>query len=143
METLVVYAEPIENFVKLPSLISAFSCGFGNPYDDGYEFHDVPESVAKKAKDGYVIEATGKSMEPVITEGDKLLIDHDLQPQKGDIIVAHLNGDFLIKTYKPVNGQTILLSQNMDYDPIVVNPEDNFQVLGVVIYNLKKINGRS
>jgi len=82
-------------------------------------------------------------MEPVIIEGDKLLIDHDLQPQKGDIIVAYLNGDFLIKTYKPVNGQTILLSQNMDYDPIVVNPEDNFQVLGVVIYNLKKINGRS
>lgn len=82
-------------------------------------------------------------MEPVITEGDKLLIDHNLQPKNGDIIVAYLNGDFLIKIYKPVNDQIILLSQNMDYDPILVNPDDNFQILGVVIYNLKKINGRN
>lgn len=139
METRIISAEPIIKFIKIPSLISAYSCGFGNPYDDGYDFYEIPESSAKKAKSAYVIEATGNSLEPSIKPGDKLLVDHDKEPKSGDIIVVHYNGEFLVKHFKPVNGTILLVSENMDFDPIIVNDNDQFQILGVVVNKINSL----
>lgn len=139
METRIISIEPINKFIKIPSLISAYSCGFGNPVDDGYDYFEIPESIADKAKSAYVVEATGNSMEPSIKAGDKLLVDHDKEPKHGDIIVVHYNGEFLIKHFKPVNGTILLVSENMDYDPIIVNDNDEFKILGIIVNKINSV----
>lgn len=120
--------------VKVPSLVHAFPCGAGSPADiDSHDYFDLPFQFVSGISKPYVIEARGDSMVPKIQDGDKLVIDHNAQAQSGDIVVAHLNGNFLVKSLNIQNGNYELCSLNTaKYKPIAINMNDDFLILGVV-----------
>ena len=117
----------------IPSIIHAFPCGRGNPVEHGgNEYFEVPEMFTMGIKEPYIIEASGDSMAPKINHGDKLIVDHKIEAQNGDTVVAYMNGDFLIKYYRNTGLNEILYPSNNNYPAIIVSPEDDFRILGVV-----------
>ncbi len=67
-----------------------------------------------------------------IFPNDILVVDRSIRPEKGDIIVAALNGEFTVKRFFQQHGSIILHPENPDFNDIRVSPEEDFTVFGVV-----------
>jgi SOS-response transcriptional repressor LexA len=118
--------------IKVPFLTSAFQCGFGTPFADGFEYLMLQSSFVSGIKDPYLIRATGDSMSPTITEGDILLLDHGTVSAKDkDLVAAMVNGGFVIKEYRVENFSTYLVSHNSNYSKIKISSEEDV-VFGVI-----------
>lgn len=87
-------------------------------------------------KDSFGIVFQGDSMSPSV-QNKNLVVFRRASEVKSDKIGAFiLNGKFYCKKFKQfVDGSRWLLSENPDYAPIPINPEDDFKVLGA--YELK------
>jgi len=70
-----------------------------------------------------------------ILDGDLLVVGgaerDELEP--GDIVVARLRGELVVKRYFPRGGEAVLEPANPDYAPILVHKGDDFVVLGRVL----------
>jgi DNA polymerase V len=115
--------DPIKT-VKVPTLISAYSCGFGTPFQDGYEYEEIHEKFVEGVDSPYIITATGDSMEPDIKHGDKLLTELISQPRHRDIVVAVLNGEMLVKQFFQNNYSCYLKPLNTKYPERKLQEED-------------------
>jgi DNA polymerase V len=77
-----------------------------------------------------------------ITDGDILVVNASLRPQTGDIVVAALEGEFLVKRYSVQKTKTYLVAENKNFKPILINPDDEFTIFGVVtgvVREVKKV----
>ena len=59
--------------------------------------------------------------------------------EPGDIVLAVLNNEFTLKRLYRKGGVIKLVPENQRYPTIVVKPEEEFSVWGVVTYNLHKL----
>ena len=75
---------------------------------------------------------------PVIRGGDLLVVDRSLDSKDGDIVIAALNGELLVKQLFKRGGIITLLSPNRDYSPIDVTTGFDFQIWGVVTFIIHK-----
>lgn len=108
--------------------------------DDGLEKVDLNEELVKHPAKTFIIkEVVGDSMIDVgIHEGDQLIVeeidDPFRQPKQGDIIVAVVNDEVMVKRYRKVNGKILLVSENKsrNYEPLEIKEEMSFRVLGIV-----------
>ncbi len=66
-----------------------------------------------------------------IIEGDIVVVDKSLSARNGDIVIACIDGDVIIKYYERQSSVIRLISANEFYDPIIV-PEGT-ELLGVVV----------
>ena len=73
-------------------------------------------------------------MEPLLREGDEVLVDLRQQPFRDGIHVVRLDDTLLVKRVASQGGGRFsLLSQNLAYPPIAVAAED-FAVIGRVVW---------
>lgn len=84
-----------------------------------------------------VIRVKGDSMDPVIKDGDHVVVQRFMNPFKGDICLAHIsvsNGDeeYVIKKYFPLKNKVRFLSVNPDYAPLIINDENILSIEKVV-----------
>ncbi len=88
----------------------------------------------------YCTRVVGTSMRAVgIADGDILLIDRRLSAQENDIVIASLDGAFVVKRLIQARGAVFLLSDNPLTPPIAVTSQQ-FQVWGVVLFNLHLVH---
>lgn len=87
------------------------------------------------------MEVFGQSMEPVIKEGDTVLID---QSQKnilaGAIYAVGVEDTILVKRLEKHPDKLVLTSDNKDYEPIYLEGEetDKLRILGKVIWSCRE-----
>ena len=74
-----------------------------------------------------------------IQSGDVILIDRSLEPQKGSIVLAVLEGEFTVKRVDIQNDKLYLIPENPKLKPIEVGKEMSFQVWGVVTFVIHKV----
>ena len=74
-----------------------------------------------------------------IQSGDVILIDRSLTPQKGNIVLAVLDGEFTVKRVDVQDDKLFLIPENPRLQPIEVGEESNFQVWGVVTFVIHKV----
>ncbi|MNI94387.1 LexA repressor [compost metagenome] len=68
-----------------------------------------------------------------IFEGDKVIVRVQPEVEDGEIAVVNVDGDnATLKRVKKLNGKILLLSENPQYEPIVINSE-NARICGKVI----------
>lgn len=80
------------------------------------------------------IRVIGDSMEPLLREGDEVLVDLRQHPFRDGIHVVRLDDTLLVKRVAAQGGGRFsLLSQNLAYPPIAVAAED-FAVIGRVVW---------
>ena len=80
------------------------------------------------------VRVIGDSMEPLLREGDDLLVDLSAKPFRDGIYVLRLDGNLLVKRVTSQgSGRFSILSQNLSYPPISVMAED-MDLLGRVVW---------
>ena len=68
-----------------------------------------------------------------ILEGDYIVCRHQGNANHGDIVVAIIEGEATVKTYRPNREKIELIAENPKYVPIVVTPEQDFKLAGVLV----------
>ncbi len=115
--------------------------GFASPAGDHTRKRiDLNDHLIRNADATSVNRVKADSMIDIgLYAGDSLLIDRSIEPKHGDIVLAVLNNEFTLKRLYRKGGAIKLVPENQRYPTIVVKPEEEFSVWGVVTYNLHKL----
>ncbi len=87
----------------------------------------------------FVVKAKGDSMiDAGIFKDDMLIVDKSITPLIGDIVLAVLNEEFIVRYIgENVNGM-VLIPANKNYKVIEVKVNSSFEVWGVVTGSMRK-----
>ena len=123
-----------------PPLFSAVAAGFPSPADPFIEQSlDLNELMVRNPPATFFVRVDGDSMQGAgIFSGDILVVDRSLSAANGKIIVAFVNGEFTVKRLLLNGKEACLAPENPRYAPILLTPETEFQVWGVVTYVIHK-----
>lgn len=85
-------------------------------------------------EDYFALRVNGDSMVNAgIYDGSIVIAKIQCCADNGQIVVALIDDDASVKRYKINNqGMHILMPENDNYDPIIITPDMNFKILGVV-----------
>ena len=122
-----------EELRKIP-ILSDVSAGYGKEaLEEATHWIKLPASIARNAAFGTFV--AGDSMEPKINDGDLLLVQDSPQLDSGEIGVFLLNEKVYCKRfhYNPITKNLVLKSLNSNYDPIPINENDDFRIVGKVV----------
>ena len=78
-------------------------------------------------------------MTPYILDGDKVIVRKQETVENGEIAAVLINNEATLKTVKYVGDKTLLISKNDAYDPLVMTPDNQNQVLGKVVSIIRDI----
>ncbi|TWP29151.1 translesion error-prone DNA polymerase V autoproteolytic subunit [Apibacter muscae] len=128
---------------KIIPFVGGIQAGFPSAADDFYtERIDLNKELIKDPETTFLARVRGDSMKDMrIFNGDLILVDRSLEPKDGNIAVCYIDGEFTLKKLKIIKQegkvtQIHLLPQNPAYDPIIVTPENEFIIWGILTYNI-------
>jgi repressor LexA len=92
------------------------------------------ESSLFQRKPDYLLKVRGMSMRDAgIMDGDLLAVQTAKEAKNGQIVVARLGEEVTVKRYRRNKDVVELLPENPDYQPIVVEPGDAFEIEGLAV----------
>lgn len=119
--------------IRLKSYYTLVSAGVGNYLaGDDYEELDFPADLVPEGAD-YTLTITGDSMEPVYTDKQKVFVHAQDYLNNGEIGIFSLDDNVYIKKLQDDDNGHFLVSLNKKYDPIPINENSNFMILGKVL----------
>jgi repressor LexA len=93
----------------------------------------IDSSFIKKAENTFALEVQGDSMiNAGIKEGDFVIVSQNEQTKNGDIIVALLDDEATVKRLFIKEDKISLIPENENYQPILINNQESFKVIGKV-----------
>lgn len=124
-----------------PLYASRTAAGFGVPGDDTVDDSlNVNDYLVTNPSATFFVRVTGDSMEGAkIFDGDVLVVDRSKQPKDSALVVAAVNGELVVKRLRTTGGEPRLLSENIDYKPIVLDESDDCFIWGVVVGSARKL----
>jgi len=134
-------ARPVTTTMKVP-IVGTVSAGRGETTVEPEGELEVPEEVLRRYRHYslFALRVTGDSMYcedlPVsIPPGAYVVAAAELSPQPGDVVVAwhEPTQTGYLKEWHPRREHQVLRSWNPDVPPILVQPEDEIAVQGVVV----------
>lgn len=124
---------------EIPLASSGVKAGFPSPAGDYIEESiDLNKFVIKNKSATFYARVDGSSMEPILRDGDLIVIDRSLAPSSNDIVLCYIDGDFTVKTVQKTPNAIYLIPANPAYDPIEVTRDNNFIVWGVITFSIRK-----
>lgn len=133
-------------FKAIPKVAARLSAGTGS-FDSEENITDYlsfqSSWLTKKGSANAMVamEVFGQSMEPVIREGDTVLIDQSQkQVLAGAIYAVGVEDTILVKRLEKHPNKLVLCSDNKDYEPIFLEKEDaeKVRILGKVIWSCRE-----
>ena len=120
--------------------ITFISAGFPSPAEDFTELSiSLDKHLIQNPAATFMAYANGNSMiKAGIHHGDILIIDRSLNARNGDIIIAVLNGEFMVKQLSIINDTFFLVPHNSQYSSFRISSDMDFEVWGVVNYSIRK-----
>ena len=98
---------------------------------------NINEYLIKNPPATFFVKVRGHSMiNAGIYDKDILVVDKSIKPRNRSIAVCILNGDFAVKRLNIQDKNIELVSENNNYSRIKVSSVDDFEVWGVVTYNI-------
>lgn len=143
--TLDIISADVTTHIHLPYADHGIQAGFPSPAQDYIsESIDLNHEIVKHPAATFYGRVSGDSMvNEGIEEGDLLVIDRSLQPEDGDLAVCCVDGEFTLKRIKIEPERVWLIPANESFDPIMVTPDSQFTVWGVVTYTIKRKRRRT
>lgn len=138
--TLSIIRAEVVQHVPLPYADGGIQAGFPSPAQDYItESIDLNNEIVKHPAATFYGRVSGDSMiEEGIEEGDLLVIDRSLEPEEDDLVVCCVDGEFTLKRIRIEPGRIWLIPSNETFDPIMVTPENQFIIWGVVTHTIKR-----
>ncbi len=108
--------------------------GFPSPAEQYLEPPlDLNELLVKRPAATYFVRVEGDSMiEAGIHNGDLLVVDRSLRPESGDVIIASVDGDFTVKTYRRDKDGVRLEPANPNFPVIQIKKGQELDYFGKV-----------
>jgi len=109
----------------------------GNPltiYPDAIDTIELP-TIARMPKDSFLLRVKGDSLKDAyIFNGDIVIVNPNLEPKNGQIVAAILDDAAVVKRFYKKKNEIELISENPDYEPIVVEKKNtSFKLVGIVV----------
>ncbi|CUU88197.1 signal peptidase I [Campylobacter hyointestinalis subsp. hyointestinalis] len=130
----------IINLRFFPSVSAAAGYGTSND-DETYELIPIAAKFLTKVlrvpvRQYDLISIFGDSMEPIIKNGDTLLVEPTHEARNGEIVIANISGDLYVKKLlrDPINREVKLTSMNELYKDIVMSGDEleMLKIIGIV-----------
>ncbi|MDY7098541.1 MAG: S24 family peptidase [Pseudomonadota bacterium] len=129
-----------DDYIEVPRLPIGASAGPGALPDAELAFDAFRFSRRWLAEQGLekatlsAITVEGDSMEPLLNNGDEILIDSAPRPFRDGVHVVRLDDTLMVKRVASVGGGRFsLLSQNLAYPPVSVDAGD-LEIIGRVVW---------
>ena len=128
--------------IFLPLANECVSAGFPSPADDYIDAGiDLNEHLIRNPASTFLLRVSGNSMTGAgIHNGDLLIVDRSLNPHPGHIVVAVIEGAFILKRLVLKNEVLYLEADNPDYQQIDLRQYENVHVWGVAIHSIHSLN---
>lgn len=126
--------------LAIPLFNSLVSAGFPSPATDYIELElDFNSLLVSRPSSTFCVRVLGESMKDAnIHTGDILVVDKALNAKSGAIVVAILNGEFVVKRLMIEGKHYMLVPENPSYKTIHINSDDDFEIWGIVTYVIHK-----
>ena len=127
--------------VFIPLGEAKLSAGFPSPAAD-YEDKrlDINEYLIRNPVSTFFFPVQGDSMQGAeIFDGDILVVDRSIKAGHGDIVVAFIDGERLVKRLYHRNSRVALVAENPAYPALHIQGEMELMIWGVVIGKFKRI----
>ena len=132
---------------SFPLFESSIAAGFPSPAEEYIDTHlNLHELMIDHPTSTFFIRVQGDSMTGKgIYNEDILVVDRSLTPQSGSVVVAILDGDFLVKTWEKGTTHHLLRSANPRYPDIRINEASgrDFSIWGVVTYAIHNLRNHA
>lgn len=134
MDTLTPIAAPLVQ--RFPLYGSKVSAGFPSPADDYIETQlDLNDLLVTHKEATFFLRVKGDSMRNAnINDGDLLVANRAIVPAHCDIVVAVVNAELTVKTLFKRRDVVKLVAANEAYPEIVIQPDNELVVWGVVTH---------
>ena len=94
----------------------------------------VDSSMARGGKNLFALTVRGDSMiNAHILPGDKVIVQQTTHASPGEIVVALIEGEATVKTFRKTSSKVVLEPANPKYKDIVVNENQDFRIIGKVV----------
>ena len=125
-------------FRKPVRLLGMVKAGFPSPAEEEtHDLMDLDEFLISNPQATYLLKVDGDSMvDAGIHPGDLVLIQKDLTPRNGDIVVACVDNEWTLKYFEKQKGKVFLRAANKKYP--VIEPRQELTIAGVVIADVRK-----
>jgi len=129
------------DFGSVPFFDEGVQAGFPSPAEDHLDLDlDLNSYLIQHPSATFCVRVEGDSMTGAgIQSGDVILIDRSLSPQKGNIVLAVLDGEFTVKRVDVIEDKLYLIPENPSLKSIEVGEASSFQVWGVVTFVIHKV----
>jgi repressor LexA len=109
----------------------------GNPltiYPDAIDTIELP-TIAKMPRDSFLLRVKGNSLKDAyIFSGDIVIVNPNLEPKNGQIVVAVLDDAAVVKRFYKKKNEIELVSENPEFKPIVIDKKyPSFKLVGIVV----------
>jgi repressor LexA len=95
--------------------------------------YTVEPSLFAKRPD-FLLRVKGMSMKDIgILDGDLLAVAKTRDARNGQIVVARIGDEVTVKRFQRTSDGIELLPENPDFRPIVVTPDDDFELEGLAV----------
>ncbi len=94
----------------------------------------VDPSMARGGRNLFALTVRGDSMVNAhILPGDKVIVQQTTHASPGEIVVALVEGEATVKTFRKPGSKVVLEPANPKYSPIVVGEDKDFRIIGKVV----------
>ncbi|OGG61896.1 hypothetical protein A3C87_00675 [Candidatus Kaiserbacteria bacterium RIFCSPHIGHO2_02_FULL_49_34] len=112
--------------------------GFGSPVDDGSDVGTLEAWLLADPDATYLMRMEGEALlDTQVASGDYLLIERTRSVRAGDIVVAEIDGDYVVRFLrKNGRGEQYLEAANEMYPKLI--PQESLNIEGKVIACIRK-----
>ncbi|BAO81843.1 sOS-response transcriptional repressor [Serpentinimonas raichei] len=127
--------------LSMPLIDGRPPAGFPSPAADfQHERVDLLEHLALDRPYTFMARVRGVSMSGKgIDDGDLIVVNRQLTPCHGHVVVALLDNELTVKTLHRQAGSTRLVAAHPDYPDLVLSEGQTLEVWGVVTATIKKM----
>ncbi len=119
-------------------LLGSVQAGFPSPAEE--ELADtmtIDDYLIKNREATFMLKVSGDSMEEAgIIEGDMVLVERNITPKDGDIVIAEVDHAWTMKYFQKEKGEIRLVPANKKYKPII--PQGELKIAAVVRAVIRK-----
>lgn len=124
MQTVALDPQPVTmqpTRCPLPLATSQIAAGFPSPAEDHIEAGiDLNEWLIEHPAATFMVRIQGDSMTGAgILDGDVAVVDRSIEPQPGHVVVATIDGEFLVKRLRRRGERLVLVSENPAFPTVI------------------------
>ena len=125
----------VQRPVRILGLVKA---GFPSPAEEEtQDLMSLDDYLISNPEATFLLKVDGDSMiDAGIQPGDLVLVQRNLTPKPGDIVLARVDNEWTLKYFRKENGRIVLEAANKKY-PVII-PKQELVLEGVVIADVRK-----